>query len=299
MAGGRRLDKVLASVFSEVSRVRLVRAVAAGAVRVDGEVCARPARKVAARCEVAVAAEALAAPPSDGAECAPEAMELAVVYEDEWVLVLNKPPHVVTHPGHGNRFGTLQAGILSHHEAAAGLVRGGIVHRLDKGTSGLLAVAKTAAAQAHLTAQFKAREIGREYLALVHGEPPATGVIDKPLRRHRFDAVRMAVAVGGREAVTRFVCERRWRGFALLRCRLLTGRTHQIRVHLEHCGFPVAGDPVYRRRAAPLPFVASRQMLHAERLRLRHPASEDVREWRVGPPGDMADALNFFENGVG
>lgn len=263
-------------------------------MRVDGAPCARPAARLAAACAVEVRADALAALAAArraDENCAAEAMALDIVHEDSSLLVLNKPAGLVVHPGSGNRSGTLLGGLLHHHAGAAALARGGIVHRLDKDTSGLMVVAKTAAAQRDLIGQFKSRACRREYLALVCGSPPPTGEVALPIGRHRQQRARMAVAASGRAAATSFVCAQRWRGFALLRCRLHSGRTHQIRVHLEHQGFPVAGDRVYNRRARPLPFAAARQLLHAATLALRHPDSGAACRWESPLPADMEAAV--------
>lgn len=296
LQGAGRLDKFLAQAFPHLSRVLLQQAIRDGGVRVDGVLCTRAAQRLTPRCEVALNRQLLAAlQPDAAAACAAEEIALDIVYEDDTLLVLNKPPGQVVHPGHGNRSGTLQNGLLHHHAAAANLVRAGIVHRLDKDTSGLLAVAKTPLAQRHLIAQFKARQIGREYLALVHGSPPPTGVICQPLRRDRQQPTRMAVAAGGKVAETRYVRQRQWRGFALLACTLHTGRTHQIRVHLEHSGYPVVGDQTYRRRATPLPLPCARQLLHATTLRLLHPRTKVPCCWHCPPPPDMLAVLDVLD----
>ena len=286
-----RLDKCLADVLPAYSRVLLQKLINGGGVAVNGKICTRPAQKIAAGAVLAVEQARLAQLTEIDDTCRPESLSLQIVYEDEALLVVNKASGMVTHPGHGNRHGTLQSGLLHHHAGAAALARAGIVHRLDKDTSGLLVVAKTVTAQKQLLSQFKTRQISREYLALVCGAPPATGIIRGRILRHRHERQRMAVTAGGKEAVTNFICQRRWRGFALLHCKLETGRTHQIRVHLEHNGYPVMGDKVYRRRAPPLPVTVPRQMLHAETLRLLHPLSGALHEWHCPPPPDMQQVL--------
>ena len=297
--GAARLDKFLAQTHPHLSRALLQQLIRGGGVRVDGAPCTRAAQRVPPRGEVAVDARLLAAlQPDAAATCEAEEMPLDIIYEDDTLLVLNKVAGQVVHPGHGNRRGTLQSGLLHHHAGASALVRAGIVHRLDKDTSGLLAVAKTAQAQRHLIAQFKSRQIGREYLALVHGSPPPTGVISRPLRRDRQNPTRMAVAAGGKEAQTHFVRRRQWRGFALLSCTLHTGRTHQIRVHLEHSGYPVVGDKTYRRRATPLPLPCPRQMLHATKLHLTHPRSKELCEWHAPMPADMQAVVDALDGDV-
>ncbi len=287
----RRLDSALAELFPQTSRARWQKIIADGGVTLRGGVCARASAPLRGGEELALRADDGGNSADSDANCAPEDIALDILYEDDEMAVINKPPGLVVHPGRGNRGGTMQAALLFRFPQTALLPRAGIVHRLDKDTSGLLAAAKTARAQMRLAAQFQKRTAGREYLALVFGEPPQTGVVDRPLGRSRRDPTKMAVREGGRRALTRFAVEARWRGFALLRCFLETGRTHQIRAHLEHLGCPLAGDASYKRRARALPFPLSRQMLHAETLRLRHPQSGGECEWKSPPPPDMRAAL--------
>ena len=285
----QRLDKTLALLLPEFSRSRLQTLIGNGRVLVDGVPCRQPAKKIAVGQRLSVNLNDL--PPADD-RCLPEAIPLDICHEDDHLIVINKPPGLVTHPGHGNREGTLQSALLNHHPAADGLPRGGLVHRLDKETSGLIVAAKTSIAQRRLIRQFESRTIGREYLALVHGNPTGTGVIDKPIGKDRQNPIRMTIRTGGKEATTLFSVIDRWPGFALLRCRLKTGRTHQIRVHLENQGLPIVGDPTYRRGARPTPqLAAARQMLHAATLRLSHPHTDEPCEWSRPPPPDMQAVL--------
>lgn len=283
----------MAMLFPRRSRAGWQRRITEGAVFVGGEQCRRASCKLRGGEEMAVRLADIGEDEDAAADdnCAPEDIALAIVYEDDDIVVINKPPGLVVHPGRGNKAGTMQAALLFRRPASAGLDRAGIVHRLDKDTSGLIVAANNKRAQRHLTAQFQQRTAGREYVALVFGEPPPTGVISRPIARSRRDPTKMAVAEGGRAATTRYAVEKRWRGLALLRCFLETGRTHQIRAHLEYCGYPLVGDAAYRKRARPLPFVVPRQMLHAETLRLLHPSDGGERSWQQPPPPDMAAVI--------
>ena len=295
---GRRLDKCLAEFFSEHTRVGWQKTIRAGEVAVNNETCLRVGRIVGGRDNIA--ARSLPPPPSPSpAEmCQPEELPLDVVYEDDAMIVVNKAAGMVAHPGNGNLTGTLQSALMFRHPPSASLPRGGIVHRLDKDTSGLMAAAKTDSARLSLIAQFKSRSARREYLALAHGSPPATGLINRPLSPKRHAPGKMEVSLEGKEAITRYEVLQAWPGFSLLRCRLETGRTHQIRAHLEHIGHPIVGDPVYCRRARPLPFSLSRQALHAERLHLLHPETAEEKTWHTPPPPDFQTVLRFLGEAV-
>ena len=295
---GVRLDKALALSLPPHSREALKSLVLKGAVAVNGKICERPRRAVCTGDSVTANLTALA---ESSASAAAQNIPLEIVYEDSAILVVNKLAEMVTHPARGHSSGTLLNAILHHHPASANLPRGGIVHRLDKGTSGLIAVAKTEKSRRALAGQFKDRTVGREYLALAHGRPPPTGWIKKPLGRSRADPLRIAARIGGREAATHFQTERAFCGgaFSLLRCRLATGRTHQIRAHLESIGYPLVGDKIYRKRARPLPLslsAISRQMLHAETLKLNHPDDRKPRHWTRPPPPDFLNAIRVLEN---
>jgi 23S rRNA pseudouridine1911/1915/1917 synthase len=219
----------------------------------------------------------------------PEAIPLRVVHEDAHVLVIDKPPGLVVHPGSGNRRGTLQNALLAHAPELAPVPRSGIVHRLDKDTSGLLVVARTLEAHADLVRQLKARTVRREYLALVHGTLARDGVVDAPIGRHPTARTRMAVVAGGKPAFTRYAVRERLPGLTLLACRLETGRTHQIRVHLASIGHPIVGDRVYGGRRAATLF--HRQALHAWRLAFVHPGSGLEVAFESPLPEDMAGLL--------
>jgi 23S rRNA pseudouridine1911/1915/1917 synthase len=238
-----------------------------------------------------------------------EALPLDIVHQDRELLVLNKPAGLVVHPGAGNRAHTLQNALLAHDPALARVPRAGLVHRLDKETSGLLIVARTPQTHTRLVAQLAAREIHREYLALVLGEPTGGGRIEQPIGRHRSQRTRMAVRGDGREAITHYRIEERFRAHTLLRVQLETGRTHQIRVHLSHAGFPLVGDPVYggRRRLVAgeadelnaLLRTFQRQALHAQRLRLAHPSTERALEFEAPLPADFQSLLKALRVNAG
>ncbi len=297
-AGGLRLDQALAMLFPDFSRSRLQQWVRQGGVTVDGKQL-RPRDKVLGGEAVVVVGQV-----EQEGDVEPEAIALDVVYEDAHILVLNKPVGLVVHPGAGNRAGTAQNALLHHAPALAEVPRAGIVHRLDKDTSGLMVVAKTLPAHKRLVEQLQARSVKREYLALVNGCPTAGGTVDAPIGRHPRDRLRMAVVDGGREAVTHYRLEARFSAHTLLRVRLETGRTHQIRVHMAHRGYPLVGDPLYGRKPL-LPKGARdelrealqgfrRQALHAARLGLTHPASGEEMHFEAPLPEDMATLLELM-----
>ncbi len=290
-AAGLRFDQALARALPQYSRARLKTWIECGAVQVDG----RPLRgkdRVLGGEQVRIHAQL----PREGGVQA-EAIPLAVVFKDRSILVVDKPAGLVVHPGAGNPRHTLQNALLALDARLALVPRAGLVHRLDKDTSGLLLIARTPEAHTALTAALAARAITREYLALCSGAMTGGGTIDQPIGRHRTLRTRMAVRADGREAVTHYRIERRFRAHTLVRVTLGTGRTHQIRVHLAHIGFPIVGDPVYggRRRlpAGCPPEVAAalrtfpRQALHAARLELTHPVSGRLLQFEAPLPEDM------------
>jgi 23S rRNA pseudouridine1911/1915/1917 synthase len=296
-AAGVRLDRWLAGRLPELSRARLQALIEAGRVRVDGGV-----RKAAARLVGGERVEVDVPAPADET-LVPEPAALSILFEDEHVLVLDKPPGVVVHPGAGRARGTLAAALLAHAPDIAGVGgprRPGIVHRLDKDTSGLLVVAKSKAAYDGLVTQLARRSVTRRYLAVVHGRVPADeGVVDRPIGRHPHDRVRMAVrpAGQGRRAVTRYRVLERFRGFTLLEVSLETGRTHQIRVHLTALGHPVAGDDVYGgRRREPLPTPLEGLALHAARLAFAHPVTGRPVEYTSPAPARIERLLSHLRN---
>jgi len=299
-AAGRRLDQVLAELFPDFSRSRLQAWIRAGQVRIDGR-CRRPRDPVAGGEEVAV--DAVIEPDT---RWLAEPIPLRVVYEDPDLLVINKPAGLVTHPGAGNWSGTMANGLLHLAPELATLPRAGIVHRLDKETSGLLVVARTLQAHQALVAALAQRDVRREYLAVVHGVPTGGATVDAPIGRHPVERKRMAVVTNGRHAVTHYRVAERFRASALLDVRLETGRTHQIRVHLTHVHHPLVGDPVYGGRAR-VPRGASpalrsllqafpRQALHAVRLALAHPRSGAPMAWEAPLPTDFAELLQALRD---
>lgn len=298
-AAGLRLDQVLARELPQYSRARLQGWIAAGAVRVDGQQ-PRAKDKVLGGEHVEIAARLEA-----DERVTPEARPLAVVHEDRSLLVINKPAGMVVHPGAGNPRHTLQNALLALDPKLALVPRAGLVHRLDKDTSGLLVVARTPEAHARLAAALAEREIERSYLALCNGAMTGGGTVDAPIGRHRTQRTRMAVRNDGREAVTHYRIIKRYRAHTFVRVQLETGRTHQIRVHLAHIGYPITGDPVYvgRKRlpAGCSPALAAalgafhRQALHAARLALAHPMTGRQLEWEAPLPDDMARLLAVLD----
>ena len=291
-----RLDRFLAAVFPDLSRSRLKDIILGGGVTVGAEVIRDPARKLVPGdvCTVVVPVAVPAVP-------VPQAIPLDVVFEDDCLIVIDKPPGLVVHPGAGNEDGTLVNALLAHCgpslSGIGGVLRPGIVHRLDKDTSGLMVAAKTDRAHAGLAAQFADRRLSRTYLALVRGVPlPATGRIDAAIGRHPRHRQRMAVVGrGGRSAATRYAVDRAFgRTAATVSCTLETGRTHQIRVHMASIGHPIVGDPLYGRPPAGADPVNARlrafprQALHATRLALRHPVNGEALVFERPVPADMA-----------
>ena len=284
---GLRLDQVLARLLPQHSRSRLARWVRNRHVTLDGHP-AVPKQKLRGGEHIQVDPE----PDPQALAFRAQDIPLDVVYEDETLLVLNKPPGLVVHPGSGNWDGTLLNALLGHAPQLARLPRAGIVHRLDKDTSGLLVVAKTLVAQTDLVRQLQARTVARVYLALVHGDVARDGKVDAPIGRHPTQRTRMAVVAHGKPAVTHYEVVRRFPGTTLLRCRLETGRTHQIRVHLDAIGHPLVGDAVYgRKRSSSGHLRFERQALHAEKLVLTHPATRRRRSWRAPLPDDFRELL--------
>ena len=217
-------------------------------------------------------------------------MPLAIVFEDDALIVIDKPAGLVVHPGAGVPDRTLMNGLLAHCPALAGVPRAGIVHRLDKDTSGLLVVAKTVEAQANLVRQLESRSMRRVYLAVVQGDPPTSGQIDAPVGRDTRARTRMAVTRRGKDALTRYRVLERYGHAALVECRLESGRTHQIRVHFQHIRHPLVGDNVYRRGTRH-GIAFPRQALHAVELSLEHPRSGKTMTWHAEPPADFQKLL--------
>jgi 23S rRNA pseudouridine1911/1915/1917 synthase len=292
---GQRLDQVLSELLSDYSRTRIKSWIESGEILVNG-LQLRPKDKVLGGERVEVNATL-----PDAVPVAPEVIDLDVAYQDEHVLVINKPAGLVVHPGAGNAAGTLQNALLHFDPALAQLPRGGIVHRLDKDTTGLLVVARTLAAHTALVRTLEAREIEREYEAVCQGVMTGGGTVDAPIGRHPVDRLRQAIREDGREAVTHYRVLHRYRGHTHIRLQLETGRTHQIRVHMAHIRYPLVGDRVYGGRLL-LPKGAStelietlrafkRQALHAARLAFEHPVTGRAVEVTAALPEDFQALL--------
>lgn len=297
---GERLDRVLGELLSDYSRSRLQQWIKAGQVLVNQRSCL-PRERVAGGewVELRASLESLS-------EAEPEPMPLAVHYQDDSLLVINKPAGLVVHPAAGHHSGTLVNGLLAYDPQLGALPRAGIVHRLDKETSGLMVVARTLSAHHSLVEQLQARSVRREYLAVVEGRPVAGGRIEQPINRHPVDRLRMAVRRDGKEAITDYRVARHFRAHSELQVRLSTGRTHQIRVHMAHIRYPLIGDPLYGRRLQ-LPAGIStelaeqlrgfrRQALHARRLALIHPERDEEICWEAAPPEDLSQLLAALES---
>ncbi len=308
---GTRLDQALAALLPQYSRSRLQSWVRAGAVSVDGKAVEEAKHKLRGGETVAVGLHADADRAAREGIFSPEDIPLSIVFEDDELIVIDKPAGLVVHPAAGNWSGTLLNALLHHAPQLAALPRAGIVHRLDKDTSGLLVVAKTLTAQTDLVRQLQARTVKREYLALAYGDVLSGGTVDAPIGRDPRERTRMAVVAGGKPARTHYRVRERFALCTLLECALETGRTHQIRVHLASIGHPLVGDPLYRagqrgrgiRRTPPgthamsaetLPTLTafSRQALHAVRLGLLHPANGAALYWEAPLPPDMAQLLD-------
>lgn len=293
---GKRLDQVLAEMFPDYSRSRIKDWILADAVLVNQQCCNTPRQKMLGGEQIDVHASL----PEDERFSA-EPIALDVVFEDEHILVINKPAGLVVHPGAGNSDGTLLNALLHHCPAIAEVPRAGIVHRLDKDTTGLMVIAKTVPAQTHLVEAMQAREITREYEAICYGAMTGGGSVNRALGRHPTKRTLMAVIENGKPAVTHYRVMEKYRAHTRLRLRLETGRTHQIRVHMTFISHPLIGDPVYGGRPRP-PRQADesllvmmrnfkRQALHAIMLKLAHPITGQILEWHAPLPDDMV-ALN-------
>ncbi|RRJ83267.1 23S rRNA pseudouridine(1911/1915/1917) synthase RluD [Aestuariirhabdus litorea] len=297
--GGQRLDRIAAHCFPDYSRSRLQEWIRDGLLTVDGQ--SRKTRdKLVGGESLKVRVEV-----EDEERWEAQPMELDILYEDESILVINKPAGLVVHPGAGNAEGTLLNGLLHHCPDNASVPRAGIVHRLDKDTTGLMVVAKTLAAHTDLVEQLQARSVSREYEAVTIGVMTAGGTVDKPIGRHSTQRTRMAVTATGKPAVTHYRVLDKFRHHTHIRVGLETGRTHQIRVHMSHIHFPLVGDPLYAGRLRLPPGATDalkttlqgfhRQALHACQLGLYHPKRDEYMEWQVPLPADFLHLLSVLE----
>ncbi|MGL4859865.1 MAG: 23S rRNA pseudouridine(1911/1915/1917) synthase RluD [Enterobacteriaceae bacterium] len=298
---GQRLDQALAELLPEYSRSRIKEWIVDNRVQVDGRVINKPREKVLGGEQIEI--DALI----EGEErWQPQEIALDCVYEDEWILVINKPRDLVVHPGAGNPDGTVLNALLHRYPTSVDLARAGIVHRLDKDTSGLMVVAKTGPVQLKLVEMLQARKVTREYEAVVNGTMTAGGSVDEPIGRHPSKRTHMAVHPNGKPALTHYRVMEHFRAHTRLRLRLESGRTHQIRVHMAHINHPLVGDPLYGGRFR-LPKGASdsfihtlrtfdRQALHAALLRLQHPVSGEVMEWQAPLPQDMVQLIDILRD---
>jgi 23S rRNA pseudouridine1911/1915/1917 synthase len=297
---GKRLDQAAALLIADFSRSRLKRWIEDGQLTVDGARAA-PKSRLQGGETLQLDAELQAAVP-----VAPEPIELNIVYADEAILVLDKPAGLVVHPGAGNAGGTLQNALLHFDPELAAVPRAGIVHRIDKETSGLLVIARTIYAQTALSAQIEARAVQRCYIGVCQGAMTGGGVVDAPLDRHPQDRKKMAVREGGRHARTSYIVRERFRAHTCLELKLDTGRTHQIRVHMAHIRSPLVGDPVYggRPRLPKQPSAAlrlclqqfPRQALHAARLSLQHPDTGETLSFDSPVPADIETLLDVLRS---
>ncbi|WP_434745640.1 23S rRNA pseudouridine(1911/1915/1917) synthase RluD [Candidatus Pantoea rara] len=293
---GQRLDQTLAELFPDYSRSRIKEWILDRRVTVNGVMVDTPKEKVLGGELVTIDAEI-----EEAQRWEPQDLPLDIVYEDEDIIVINKPRDFVVHPGAGNPDGTVLNALLHHFPAIMDVPRAGIVHRLDKDTTGLMVVAKTVPAQTHLVDSLQRREITREYEAVAIGNMTAGGTVEQPISRHSTKRTHMAVHPMGKPAVTHYRIMEHFRAHTRLRLRLETGRTHQIRVHMSHISHPLVGDPLYGGRPRP-PKGASdafittlrgfdRQALHATMLRLYHPISGIEMEFHAALPQDMVDLI--------
>lgn len=292
---GLRVDQVLAEMFSEYSRSKLQTWMKAGRVLVNG-VPLKPKDRLEGGENIELDAE-----PEVVIRCEAQDIPLNIVFEDKSLLIVNKPAGLVVHPAVGNWSGTLQNALLNHLPKLATLPRAGIVHRIDKDTSGLLMIAKTLQAHFALTEQLQERSIHREYIAVVKGRMISGGTVDEPIGRHPTDRIRYAVRENGKEAVTHYRVMERFARHTSIRVKLETGRTHQIRVHMAHVRFPLVGDMLYAGRFQQISDSTDelkemlknfkRQALHAAKLGLLHPDTDEYMEWEQPLPQDMLELI--------
>lgn len=297
---GQRLDQALAELFPDYSRSRIKEWILDDRVQVNGKVINKAKEKVLGGEQISI--DALI---EEDSRWEPQDIPLDVVYEDEDILIINKPRDLVVHPGAGNPDGTILNALLYRYPEIADVPRAGIVHRLDKDTTGLMVVAKTVPAQTHLVEALQRREITREYEAVAVGRMTAGGMVEEPISRHPTKRTHMAVHPMGKPAVTHYRVMEHFRAHTRLRLRLETGRTHQIRVHMAHINHPLIGDPLYGARPRPLKGATEeflevmrnfdRQALHATMLRLYHPITGIQMEWHAPLPDDMVKLIEALK----
>ena len=297
---GERLDSVIAREFTQFSRAHIQKWIKDGKLLLDGEIV-KPKQPL--KINQFISVEALEEPTlEDG----PEDIPLEIIFEDDDIIIINKQPGLVVHPGAGNQTGTLVNALLHHDEELSFLPRAGIVHRLDKDTSGIMVVTKNEFSYLNLVSQLKERKVNRHYLAIVVGEPLSGLTINEPIGRHPKLRTKQAVTEAGKEAITNFKIKERMGGYTLLNVSLETGRTHQIRVHLAFINFPILGDSVYGGRKK---FVAGtteaekkeilkfpRQALHAEKLEFIHPTSGKSVNYSAKTPKDLTQLIELLKN---
>lgn len=297
---GQRLDQTLAELFPDYSRSRLKTWIEQDLVQVNGKLANVPRTKVLGGEQVEITVEV-----EDETHYKPENLPLNIVYEDEHILVINKPKDFVVHPGAGNPSGTVLNALLYHYPHIAEVPRAGIVHRLDKDTTGLMVVAKTIPAQTQLVRDLQKRKITREYEAVAFGVMTKGGKVDEPMARHPTKRTLMAVHPMGKPAVTHYRIMEHFRNYTRLRLRLETGRTHQIRVHMAHIAHPLLGDQTYGGRPRPPKHASEnfsavlrnfqRQALHAIMLRLEHPITRELMEWHAPLPDDFIELIQALK----
>ena len=302
LRAGSRLDIVIAKEYPEYSRTHIKKWIERGFLTLDGKQV-KPRTKIMGNEIVEIRAEE-----EELIKDLPEDMDIDIIFEDEDLMVVNKASNLVVHPGAGNKKGTLVNGLLAYNKNLSFLPRAGIVHRLDKNTSGLLISAKNESTYINLVRQLKERLISRKYLALVVGEPISGGKIDEPLGRHPRFRTKQAVVKKGKNALTFYKIVEKYRGYSLLEASLSTGRTHQIRVHFSYLGYPIVGDNTYggkrkfpagisemtREKISQFP----RQALHASKLQFRHPQTGDKVSLHAPLPKDMSDLISFLKRNV-
>ncbi|WP_226666284.1 23S rRNA pseudouridine(1911/1915/1917) synthase RluD [Microbulbifer aggregans] len=298
---GQRFDQIAADLIPDYSRARLQGWIKGGQLTVDGRT-GKPKDKLFGGEQLQLRAEL-----EPQGEWQPQDMNLDIVYEDDHLLVINKPADLVVHPAAGNPDGTLLNGLLAHCPGQQNIPRAGIVHRLDKDTTGLMVVAKTLPAQVDLVDQLKERTVNRQYDAIVQGTLSGGGTVEAPIGRHRTNRLKMAVLdFGGKEAITHYRLQERFRAQTLVRCQLETGRTHQIRVHMAHIRHPLVGDPLYGGRSKLPPGAYPelitalqqfpRQALHAAELALYHPVTGEPMHWSAPMPEDMLQLIQLLRD---